>query len=139
MVSTNVGTPYGSLNKIASGGELARFMLALKVNLGQAGMVETMIFDEVDTGIGGATAQAVGAKLAQLGDNKQVLVVTHSPQVAAFSNNHYKVEKFNANGETTTKVRLLSANEKQEEVARMLSGEVISDEARAAAKVLIGA
>lgn len=139
MVSTNPGTPYGSLNKIASGGELARFMLALKVNLGQAGLVETMIFDEVDTGIGGATAQAVGEKLAKLGENKQVLVVTHSPQVAAFSRSHYKVEKSSKSTTTTTTVRLLSATEKQEEIARMLSGEVISNEARAAAKVLIGA
>ncbi|MBR6356255.1 MAG: DNA repair protein RecN [Alphaproteobacteria bacterium] len=139
MVSTNVGTPFGSLSKIASGGELARFMLALKVNLGQVGAVETMIFDEVDTGIGGATAQAVGEKLAKLGENKQVMVVTHSPQVAAFGAYHFKVEKFSANGATTTTVRLLSATEKQEEIARMLSGEVISDEARAAAKVLIGA
>ena len=139
MVSTNVGMPYGNLSKIASGGELARFMLALKVNLGQAGMVETMIFDEVDAGIGGATAQAVGEKLAKLGEIKQVLVVTHSPQVAAFGFSHYKVEKFNADTVTTTTVKLLSAREKQEEIARMLSGEVISDEARAAAKVLIGA
>ncbi len=139
LVSTNSGTPFGSLSKIASGGELARFMLALKVNLGQSGSVETMIFDEVDTGIGGATAQAVGEKLAKLGSDKQVMVVTHSPQVAAFGRNHFKVEKTSSNGVTTTSVRLLSAAEKREEIARMLSGEVISDEARAAAQVLIGA
>lgn len=139
MVSTNPGTPFGSLSKIASGGELARFMLALKVNLGQTGAVETMIFDEVDTGIGGATAQAVGDKLARLGEDRQVLVVTHSPQVAAYSRRHYKVEKHSVDGVTTTTLRLLSAAEKLEEIARMLSGEVISDEARAAAKVLIGA
>ncbi len=139
LVSTNAGTPLGNLSKIASGGELARFMLALKVNLGRVGAVETMIFDEVDTGIGGATAQAVGEKLAALGQNKQVLVVTHSPQVAAFGSNHFKVEKASVDGITLTSVRLLSAAEKREEIARMLSGEVISDEARAAAKVLIGA
>lgn len=139
LVSTNVGTPLGSLSKIASGGELARFMLALKVNLGQVGAVETMIFDEVDTGIGGATAQAVGEKLAKLGVAKQVMVVTHSPQVAAFGRNHFKVEKTSADGATVTTVRLLSATEKREEIARMLSGETISDEARAAAQVLIGA
>jgi DNA repair protein RecN (Recombination protein N) len=139
LVSTNAGTPLGNLSKIASGGELARFMLALKVNLGRVGTVETMIFDEVDTGIGGATAQAVGEKLATLGKDKQVLVVTHSPQVAAFGNNHFKVEKTSVDGVTLTNVRLLSAAEKREEIARMLSGEVISDEARAAAKVLIGA
>ncbi len=138
LVSTNSGTPFGNLSKIASGGELSRFMLALKVNLGQIGAVETMIFDEVDAGIGGATAQAVGEKLAKLGKVKQVMVVTHSPQVAAFGEHHFKVEKFTKDGATVTTVRLLSDVEKQEEIARMLSGEVISDEARAAAKVLIG-
>ena len=139
MVSTNPNTPYGSISKIASGGELARFMLALKVNLAQSSQVETMIFDEVDTGIGGATAQAVGEKLAKLGEQVQVLVVTHSPQVAAQSKYHYKVEKTTADNVTTTSLRELSAAEKTEEVARMLSGEHITDEARAAAKVLIGA
>lgn len=139
MVSTNPNTPYGSISKIASGGELARFMLALKVNLAQSSQVETMIFDEVDTGIGGATAQAVGEKLAKLGEQVQVLVVTHSPQVAAQSTYHYKVEKKTVDNITTTSLRELSAAEKTEEVARMLSGEHITDEARAAAKVLIGA
>lgn len=139
MVSTNPNTPYGSLSKIASGGELARFMLALKVNLAQSSQVETMIFDEVDTGIGGATAQAVGEKLAKLGEKVQVLVVTHSPQVAAQSKYHYKVEKTTMDNVTTTTLRELSTNEKTEEVARMLSGEQITNEARAAAKVLIGA
>lgn len=139
MVSTNPNTPYGSISKIASGGELARFMLALKVNLAQTSQVETMIFDEVDTGIGGATAQAVGEKLAKLGEQVQVLVVTHSPQVAAQSKCHYKVEKTTVDNVTTTSLRELSAAEKTEEVARMLSGEHITDEARAAAKVLIGA
>ena len=139
MVSTNPNTPYGSLSKIASGGELARFMLALKVNLAESSQVETMIFDEVDTGIGGATAQAVGEKLAKLGEKVQVLVVTHSPQVAAQSKYHYKVEKTTMDNVTTTTLRELSINEKTEEVARMLSGEQITNEARAAAKVLIGA
>lgn len=139
MVSTNPNTPYGSISKIASGGELARFMLALKVNLAQTSQVETMIFDEVDTGIGGATAQAVGEKLAKLGEQVQVLVVTHSPQVAAQSKYHYKVEKTTVDNVTTTSLRKLSAAEKTEEVARMLSGEHITNEARAAAKVLIGA
>lgn len=138
-VSTNPGMPFGALSKIASGGELARFMLALKVNLGYNSLIDTMIFDEVDTGIGGATAQAVGDKLAELGKNVQVLVVTHSPQVAAKGNYHYKVEKSSENSVTTTKIRELVGAEKREEIARMLSGEVISDEARAAAEVLIGA
>lgn len=139
MISTNPGSPLGSLNKIASGGELARLMLALKVNLGQSSQIETMLFDEVDSGVGGATARAVGEKLAKLGENVQVLVVTHSPQVAACGDNHFKVEKTVKDGLTTTDLRKLNAEEKQEEIARMLAGEVISDEARAAAKVLIGA
>lgn len=138
-VSTNPSTPFGALNKIASGGELARFMLALKVNLAQSSEVSTMIFDEIDTGIGGATAQAVGEKLASLGQKVQVLVVTHSPQVAALSSCHFKVEKSSIDNITSTKVRLLNELQKTEEIARMLAGETISNEARAAAKVLIGA
>lgn len=139
MISTNPGSPLGALNKIASGGELARLMLALKVCLGESSQIETMIFDEVDSGIGGATAQAVGEKLAVLGKKVQVLVVTHSPQVAAYSTNHYKVEKKVVDGSTYTCVKELTGAEKQEEIARMLAGVVISDEARAAAKVLMGA
>jgi DNA repair protein RecN (Recombination protein N) len=137
-VSTNPNTPYDAISKIASGGELSRFMLALKVNLAQVSDAETMIFDEVDSGIGGATAKAVGDKLAKLGNSVQVLVVTHSPQVAAQSKCHFKVEKTTENNVTTTHLHRLNAEEKIEEVARMLSGEYITDEARAAAKVLIG-
>lgn len=92
-VSTNPNSPQGPLNKIASGGELARFMLALKVNLAETGGCQTMIFDEVDAGVGGATAQAVGERLARLAQTVQVLTVTHSPQVAACGNSHFKVEK----------------------------------------------
>lgn len=138
-VATNPNSPQGPLNKIASGGELARFMLALKVNLARTSSVETMIFDEVDAGIGGATAQAVGERLSRLARDVQVLVVTHSPQVAAKGNNHFKVEKSTNDNVTTTTVRELCSNEKCEEIARMLAGEVISDEARAAAKVLLSA
>lgn len=138
LVSTNPGTPFGPLNKIASGGELARFMLALKVNLRKSSQTETMVFDEVDSGIGGATAQAVGEKLARLGEKLQILVVTHSPQVAAQGKYHYKVEKKTVGEGTVTIVKELDAAAKKEEIARMLAGEVISDEARAAAKVLIG-
>ena len=112
-------------------------MLALKVNLAQKSSVETLIFDEVDAGIGGATAQAVGERLARLAEKVQVLVVTHSPQVAAFSHQHFKVSKNTENNITTTKVHQLTAAEKKEEIARMLSGENITDEARAAADVLI--
>ena len=137
-VVTNPSSPQGALSKIASGGELARFMLALKVNLAQKSSVETLVFDEVDSGIGGATAQAVGERLSRLAQKVQVMAVTHSPQVAAFSNEHFKVSKATVNNVTLTKVEKLSANEKKEEIARMLSGEKISDEARAAAEVLIG-
>ena len=136
-VATNPNSPQGPLNKIASGGELARFMLALKVNLAQSSSVGTMIFDEVDVGVGGATAQAVGERLSRLAKDVQVMVVTHSPQVAAQGDNHFKVEKKTIDNITTTSVRELSLEEKSEEIARMLAGEVITDAARAAAKVLI--
>lgn len=136
-VATNPSSPQGPLSKIASGGELARFMLALKVNLAQKSSVETLVFDEVDSGIGGATAQAVGERLFRLAQKVQVLVVTHSPQVAAFSNEHFKVSKATENNVTLMRVEKLSGDEKKEEIARMLSGEKISDEARAAAEVLI--
>lgn len=136
-VATNPSSPQGPLSKIASGGELARFMLALKVNLAQKSSVETLVFDEVDSGIGGATAQAVGERLSRLAQKVQVLAVTHSPQVAAFSNEHFKVSKATENNVTLTQVEKLSDSEKKEEIARMLSGEKISNEARAAAEVLI--
>lgn len=136
-VSTNPNSPQGPLNKIASGGELARFMLALKVNLVKSAGSMTMVFDEVDAGIGGATAQAVGSRLAALAKNVQVLLVTHSPQVAACGSHHFKVEKKTQNNITTTYVSRLSEEEREEEIARMLAGETITDEARAAAKVLI--
>lgn len=138
-VATNPNSPQGPINKIASGGELARFMLALKVNLAQSSSVSTMIFDEVDAGVGGATAQAVGERLARLAHDVQVLVVTHSPQVASRGNHHFKVEKNTVDNVTTTKVRELNDIERHEEIARMLAGEKITDEARAAARVLIGA
>ena len=136
-VSTNPNSPQGPLNKIASGGELARFMLALKVNLATEEEPKTMIFDEVDSGIGGATAQAVGERLRKLSQTAQVFVVTHSPQVASCGQNHFKVFKQTQNNITTTYIALLSPKEREEEIARMLAGEKISDEARAAAKVLI--
>lgn len=138
-VATNPNSPQGPINKIASGGELSRFMLALKVNLAQSSSVSSMIFDEVDAGVGGATAQAVGERLARLAHDVQVLVVTHSPQVASKGNNHFKVEKSTIGNVTTTTVRELADLERHEEIARMLAGEVITNEARAAARVLIGA
>ena len=136
-VSTNPNTPLGPLNKIASGGELSRFMLALKVNLSETENQETLIFDEIDAGIGGATAEAVGERLARLSQKEQVFVVTHSPQVAAFSNEHFKVEKYTENNITTTTLTKLDSKGKVEEIARMLAGETITDEARAAALVLL--
>ena len=138
-VSTNPNSPQGPLGKIASGGELARFMLALKVNLAQSSQVGTMIFDEVDAGIGGATAQAVGERLSRLGQRVQVLVVTHSPQVAAQGRQHYKVEKSTKDNITTTAVFALDNQSRREEIARMLAGATITAEARAAADVLLSA
>jgi len=137
QVATNPGAAPGPLNKIASGGELARFMLALRVVLAGAGAVGTLIFDEVDTGIGGAVAAAVGERLARLGRDAQVLVVTHSPQVAARGDTHLKVMKSTDGETTTTTVVDLDGEARREEIARMLSGAVVTDEARAAAESLI--
>lgn len=136
-VSTNPNSPQAPLSKIASGGELARFMLALKVNLAGSSSVMTMIFDELDAGVGGATAQAVGERLYRLAEKAQVLLVTHSPQVAACGMHHFKVEKKTKDNITTTYVDKLSSEAKFEEIARMLAGQNVTDEARAAARVLI--
>lgn len=138
-VATNPGAPPGPIGKIASGGELARFMLALKVVLARVSPVPTLVFDEVDAGIGGATAAAVGERLARLASDMQVLVVTHSPQVAAKGNHHWHVAKKAGKGATATTVTALTGEARREEIARMLAGEVITDQARAAADSLIGA
>ncbi|MFY7718579.1 MAG: DNA repair protein RecN [Brevundimonas sp.] len=139
-IATNAGTPFGPLDAIASGGELARFALAMKAAL--AGREDqrqpVMIFDEVDQGVGGAVASAVGARLERLSRGAQVLVVTHSPQVAARGHAHWKVRKADAGGVTTTTVDALDDEARREEIARMLSGAVVTDEARAAARSLIG-
>ena len=138
LVSTNPGTPPAPLGKVASGGELSRFMLALKVILAGQSAIPTIVFDEVDSGIGGAVAAAVGERLGRLGSGVQVLVVTHSPQVAARGNHHYRVAKAtNSNGSTATSVAQLSLDERREEIARMLAGETITPEARAAANSLL--
>lgn len=138
QVSTNPGTPAGPLGKVASGGELSRIMLALKVVAAEPGDVPTLIFDEVDANVGGATADAVGERLARLAGGLQVLVVTHSPQVAARGRDHMRVEKgVNGGEETITRVRRLNEAERREEVARMLSGAAITEEARAQASRLI--
>ena len=136
-VATNPGLPPGPLNKIASGGELARFMLALKVVLAGSQERAVLIFDEVDTGISGATASAVGERLSRLAKNAQVLVVTHAPQVAARGDHHWRVSKVTRGGLTTTRVDHLAGAPRREEIARMLAGERITDEARAAAESLI--
>lgn len=136
-VATNPGAPSGPLNKIASGGELSRFLLALKVCLTREQSGLTMIFDEIDRGVGGATADAVGRRLSQIAATGQVLVVTHSPQVAALGAHHWRVEKRVAKGMTTSQVVPLAASERIDEIARMLAGDTITDEARGAARALL--
>jgi DNA repair protein RecN (Recombination protein N) len=136
-VVTNPGAPPGPLAKIASGGELSRFMLALKVVLAKTSPAPTLIFDEVDSGVGGAVAAAVGERLHRLAQELQVLVVTHSPQVAARGAHHWRVKKQQAEKRTLTRVEPLSAEERREEIARMLSGSAITAEARAAAQSLM--
>jgi DNA repair protein RecN (Recombination protein N) len=138
-VSTNPGAPFGPLTRIASGGELSRFILALKVALAEAGSAATMIFDEVDRGVGGAVASAIGERLARLAERSQVLVVTHSPQVAARASHHYRIEKSHGAAGTRTSVRKLDGAERREEIARMLSGASVTEEARAQASRLLDA
>jgi DNA repair protein RecN (Recombination protein N) len=136
-VATNPGTPPGPLNKIASGGELARFLLALKVVLAKDQRLPTLVFDEVDSGIGGAVAAAVGDRLQRLAKKVQVLVVTHSPQVAAKAAWHWRVAKESRAGATVTRVAALDDKARQEEIARMLAGTKVTEEARAAAASLM--
>lgn len=138
VVATNPGAPAGPLAKIASGGELSRFLLALKVCLTNDISGMTLIFDEIDRGVGGATADAVGRRLKALSDGGQVLVVTHSPQVAALGAHHWQVAKSVKNGQTLSRVVPLDDSERVDEVARMISGDTITPEARAAAKALLG-
>ena len=138
-VSTNPGAPFGPLTKIASGGEMSRFVLALKVALAEAGSAGTMIFDEIDRGVGGAVASAIGERLARLALQSQVLVVTHSPQVAARATHHFRIEKTHGADGTRTTVRRLDGDERREEIARMLSGAAVTDEARAQAARLLEA
>ena len=137
LVKTNPNTQLGPIHKVASGGELARLMLALKVCLAGAKSPGTIIFDEVDSGIGGATASAVGERLLLLSKNTQVLVVTHSPQVTAKATMHWNVAKSENSQYSKTILRNLDDDQRKEEIARMLSGEKITEEARAAAEKLI--
>lgn len=137
LVATNPGAAPGPLGKIASGGEMSRFMLALKVVMAEVGSAGSLIFDEVDAGIGGGTADAVGERLARLAASRQVLVVTHSPQVAARAHHHWIVRKDGDDVVTTNIIPLASRIERAEEIARMLSGAEITSEARAAADKLL--
>jgi DNA repair protein RecN (Recombination protein N) len=136
-VATNPGAPAGPLNRIASGGELSRFLLALKVCLTGDNPGLTLIFDEIDRGVGGATADAVGRRLKALAQGAQVLVVTHSPQVAAFGARHWRVEKRVAEGQTLSSVTALPPEDRVEEIARMLAGDTVTEAARAAARALL--
>ena len=140
-IATNPGAPFGPLGDIASGGELARLALALKVALATRGGADaagpTMIFDEVDQGVGGAVADAVGSRLKRLAATGQVLVVTHSPQVAARADAHWRVAKALTGEHTTTSIIPLDARTREEEIARMLAGAEVTDAARAAARALM--
>jgi DNA repair protein RecN (Recombination protein N) len=132
-VATIEGAAFGSLTKIASGGELARFSLALKVALSETSPPAALVFDEVDRGVGGAVADAVGERLQRLAKSTQVLLVTHSPQVAARAERHFRITRIG----DRTKVHMLTDAERGEEIARMLSGAAVTEEARAAARRLM--
>jgi DNA repair protein RecN (Recombination protein N) len=137
LIATNPGADFAPLNKIASGGELSRFILALKVALAEQGGAATVIFDEIDRGVGGAVASAIGERLARLADGGQLLAVTHSPQVAARGQTHYLIAKSSEGTVTRTSVALLDEAGRQEEIARMLSGAEVTPEARAQADRLL--
>ena len=137
VVTTNPGAAPGPIEQVASGGELARFMLALTVVLAGGQAAETLIFDEVDSGIGGATATAVGERLKRLSEHFQMLVITHSPQVAAMANQHWCVAKETFRNNAITTVAALDKKQRREEIARLLAGATITDEARAAADKLL--
>ncbi len=139
LVSTNKGTNMGALHKIASGGELSRFMLALKVVCAGIKSTPCLIFDEIDTGTGGAVADAIGKRLAKLAAKHQVFVVTHLPQVAAAASQHFRVSKQVRKGNTFTEVIALDSASRAEEMARMLAGEEVTPEARKAALKLMKA
>jgi DNA repair protein RecN (Recombination protein N) len=138
LIATNPGQAPGALDRVASGGELSRLMLALKVVLSSSSTVPTLVFDEVDSGVGGATAAAVGDRLARVAEGVQVLVVTHSPQVAARGAAHLLVSKHAAKDRVQTSVSPLSGVARREEIARMLAGEIVTEAARAAADSLLG-
>ena len=138
-MQTNPGTLSGPLMRVASGGELSRFLLALKVVLADRGSAPVLVFDEIDTGVGGAVADAIGRRLARLAEKVQVLAVTHAPQVAARAQRHLLIEKqvVDRGAFTRTNVKPLDGGTRREEVARMLAGATITEEARAAASRLL--
>lgn len=139
-VQTNPGTKPGPMMKVASGGELSRFLLALKVSLADKGSAPTLVFDEIDTGVGGAVAEAIGLRLARLAGSVQVLTVTHAPQVAARAAGHFLIAKeATRKDRVATRVQLIDEDHRSEEIARMLAGSVITEEARAAARRLLTA
>lgn len=137
MIKTNPGTPFAPLHKIASGGELSRFMLALRVVLNNPNNKKTIVFDELDTGISGATASAVGERLNKLARNEQLLVITHSAQVAGFADKHFKISKHSDKNTTTTNVDEITGDDRINEIARIISGAKITEESIASAKTLI--
>ena len=137
LASTNTGAVLLPINKVASGGELSRFLLAIKVVLESVSHNRTVIFDEIDSGIGGQTANAVGIRLARMGKAYQTMVVTHSPQVTSKGNHHYLVQKKDTDKGTITSVQELKSDQRVEEIARMLAGNSITDEARKAAAKLL--
>jgi DNA repair protein RecN (Recombination protein N) len=153
MISTNPGEPLRQLEHIASGGELSRVMLALKTSVEggadattsanrkkrEKGPQKTLVFDEIDTGIGGRAAEAVGKKLKALSRSNQVLCVTHLPQIATFGDQHYVIEKKESGGRTRTSIRLVTGEERTEEVARMLSGTKLTETSRKHAEQMIKA
>jgi DNA repair protein RecN (Recombination protein N) len=136
-VRTNPGTRPGPMMKVASGGELSRFLLALKVALADRGSAPTLVFDEIDTAVGGAVADAIGQRLARLAERVQVLSVTHAPQVAARAGSHYLITKAGNANRVSTAVSSLEDGARKEEIARMLAGATVTDEARAAAGRLL--
>ena len=137
MIKTNPGSPFAPLHRAASGGELARLMLAMRVVLAGTNDMHSFVFDEIDTGISGATASAVGARLNRLAQSNQALVITHSAQVAGFATRHFKISKSVTNDKTTTSVCEITGDERVNEVARIISGSEITPESITMAKTLI--
>ena len=134
LISTNPGEPVKPLGKVASGGELSRIMLAIKTVMADNDDIETLIFDEIDSGISGRTAQMVSEKMNTLGRNHQIICITHLPQIAAMADAHYLIEKSVENSTTVSKIRLLNENESVDELSRMLGGVEITDKVRESAR-----